>query len=123
MKFLCDVHISFKLVNFLSSKGFECIHVNAILNKWFTEDQLIAKYADENDCILITKDADFRDSYFIKNTPKKLVKINLGNISNIDLIKIIETNLDKIETLNCNENFIIEIDVDNSTFSSMKVIV
>lgn len=121
MKFLCDVHISFKLVNFLNSKGFECVHVNAILNKWFTEDKLIAKYADENDCILITKDADFRDSYFIKNTPKKLVKINLGNISNIDLIKIIDSNLDKMVALNCNDNFIIEIDIDNSTFSSIKV--
>jgi len=31
MKFLCDVHISIKLVKFLISKNHDCIHVNTIL--------------------------------------------------------------------------------------------
>jgi predicted nuclease of predicted toxin-antitoxin system len=41
MKFLCDVHISYKLVNRLILLGFECIHVNNILNKWNTTDNEI----------------------------------------------------------------------------------
>ena len=41
----------------------------------------IANYADQNGLILIAKDADFRDSHYLKKTPKRLVKINLGNIS------------------------------------------
>ncbi len=52
--------------------GFECIHVNAILDKWHSKDAEIAKYVDENNYILITKDSDFRDSFFIKNSPKKI---------------------------------------------------
>ena len=32
MKFLCDVHISYKLVSHLKSMGFETIHVNDILD-------------------------------------------------------------------------------------------
>lgn len=123
MKFLCDVHISFKLVKFLNAKNHECVHINSILDKWFTKDNIIADYADENDFILITKDADFRDSFFLKNTPKKLVKINLGNISNLELIKIIDSNLDKIEKLNSKGSFIIEVDIDNITFSSMKIVI
>lgn len=122
MKFLCDVHISIKLVKFLISKNYECTHVNTILDKWFTKDHEIAKYTDQNNLILITKDADFRDSYYLKNTPKKLVKINLGNISYAELILILDENLSKIEQLNSNSNFILEIDFDNLIFSSMKIV-
>ena len=117
MKFLCDVHISFKLVKTIQVLGFECIHVNAILDKWHTKDSEIAKYVDENNYILITKDSDFRDSFFIKNSPKKLIKINLGNISNRELITIFENNLSKIDTIsNNNSNFIIEVNSTELTF-------
>ena len=81
MKFLCDVHISYKLAKFIESLGYEVIHVNMIFDKWFTKDQEIADYADyadNNDLIIITKDVDFRGSFFIKKSPRKLVKINLG---------------------------------------------
>ena len=117
MKFLCDVHISFKLVKTIQVLGFECIHVNDILDRWHTKDAEIAKYVDENNYILITKDADFRDSFFVKNTPKKLIKINLGNISNKELIAIFENTVSKIETIsNNNSSFIVEVDHDNLTF-------
>ncbi len=86
MKLLCDVHISFKLVNYLRSLGYETVHVNQILDKWFTKDDAISSYADENDMIVLTKDIDFRNSFLIKNTPKKLVRIKLGNLSNAILI-------------------------------------
>ena len=76
MKFLCDVHISYKVVKFLAKSGFETIHVNQILDGWNTKDKDISEYVDSNDLILLTKDYDFRDSFFIKGTPKKLIKIN-----------------------------------------------
>lgn len=113
MRFLCDVHISYKIVNFLSSLGFETIHVNDILQKSQTKDSDICKYADLNDFIVITKDTDFRDLYFIKRIPKKLIKINLGNISNQNLIEILTDNIAKIQTLNSKPNFMLEIDKDS----------
>ena len=64
MKFICDVHISIKLVKFLISKNYNCVHVNTILDKWFTKDNAIAKYTDLNDLLLITKDGDFRASHY-----------------------------------------------------------
>jgi predicted nuclease of predicted toxin-antitoxin system len=76
-------------VKFLESKGYNAFHVNSLPDKWYTKDNYISKYADLNDFILITKDADFRNSYFIKKTPKKLIKVNLGNISNAALIDIV----------------------------------
>jgi predicted nuclease of predicted toxin-antitoxin system len=117
MKILCDVHISFKLVNVIRELGHECIHINSVLDKWFTKDADISKFSDENDYIIISKDSDFRDSFFIKQTPKKLIKINLGNISNNELIKIFIENVNNFELVsNKYNNFIIEIDIENINY-------
>jgi predicted nuclease of predicted toxin-antitoxin system len=113
MKFLCDVHISIKLAQHLNNKGFECIHVNTVLDKWFTSDSNIAKFSDLNDLTLITKDFDFKNSFLVNKTPKKLIKINLGNISNIQLIEILDRFIPEIETINNNHNqYMIEIDTN-----------
>ena len=116
MKFLCDVHISYKIVNYFRSSGFEATHVNEILDKWHTKDGDICTYADDNDLIVLTKDADFRNSFLISNTPKKLVKINLGNMSTSALIEVISDNLQAILRLDANGGFMIELDQDSATF-------
>lgn len=77
-------------------------------------------FADKNDLIVITKDSDFRNSFYIKKTPKKLIKINLENISNSQLIRIISDNLSSIEKLNKNPFFIIEIDSKSIQFNILK---
>lgn len=117
MKLLCDVHISYKVVNYLSEAGYETIHVNQILDRWYTKDKDICEFADKNDFIVITKDYDFRNSYFINGSPKKLIKINLGNISNIELIKILSQLMGAAEKLNNSYSFLIEIDKDRITYS------
>ena len=113
MKFLCDVHISYKVVYYLISTGHEAFHINSILDKWFTSDNEIIKYADQNDLIIISKDSDFMDSFFVNNAPKKLIKINLGNISNEELIKILSSKLDLFESLCKKHKFLVEIDKYN----------
>lgn len=113
MKFLCDVHISFKIVNFLTHRGFEALHVNHTLDGSVTKDPLICQFVDENDYTLITKDNDFINSFFARNTPKKLIKINLGNISNQKLMKIFSDNIQRIVDLDRHENFLLRIDSDD----------
>lgn len=66
--------------------------------------------ADANNLIVITKDSDFRNSYFIRKTPKKLIKINLGNISNTDLIKIFTEIIDTIVKIDSLPHFLVEIE-------------
>jgi len=116
MKFLCDVHISYKIVKYLRSLEFEAIHVNEVLDKWHTKDGDISTYADENDLIVLTKDTDFRNSFLISNTPKKLVKVNLGNLSTSILIDVISENLQAIQKLNSSGGFMIELDQGSTTF-------
>jgi predicted nuclease of predicted toxin-antitoxin system len=120
MKFLCDVHISHKIVAHLKSLGCESIHVNEILDKSETKDSAICRYADENDLILITKDSDFRDSFFVQRTPKKLIKINLGNIPNNELKIIFSENFDSLYKLYSRPNFLLEIDKENSKVIEME---
>ena len=113
MKIICDVHISYKLVNFLKLKGIEAIHVNEILDKWFTKDKAICRFADENDYVVLTKDIDFRNTFFLQDTPKKLIRISLGNIKNQELINIFDKYLDKIiKSLECKSCYL-EIEKDN----------
>ena len=44
------------------------------------------RFADTNDYIVVSKDIDFRNSYFLRHSPRKLIRIVLGNISNNELI-------------------------------------
>lgn len=115
MKFLCDVHISKKIVLHIQKAGFESLHVNDILDSWFTKDEAIASFADTEDWIVVTKDADFRHSYFLKQSPKKLIKINLGNISNVELIKLIDETIRLLQEIKDLELFLLEVDKDDMT--------
>ena len=90
MRVLCDVHIPYRLVNFLRERGVDATHVNRILNKWYTRDSEIARYVDETGSFLITKDADFRDSHFITGKPARVVRVTLGNLSNDQLIALFD---------------------------------
>lgn len=110
MRFLCDVHISHKVVAHIKQLGHYAEHVNDILNSSETKDADICRYADEHDLIVVTEDADFRDSYFIKNTPKKLIKVNLGNIPNQELINLLTNTIQHFQKLELAPVFLIEID-------------
>ena len=117
MKVLCDVHISHKVVRFLKINQIESVHVNEILDSWFTKDKDICIYADAHDFIVFTKDADFRNSHFLSQTPKKLIKLSLGNISTNHLIEILTENLENIRKICVNDNFIIEINPNHISFT------
>ena len=111
MNFLIDVHLPINLSKFLDKQtGCTSIHVNQILKKWNTTDKEICKYADENDLVVITKDADFKSSHFVNRTPKKVIRVTLGNISNTDLILLFTKYLTFILPLSAKADLYIEID-------------
>jgi len=113
MKILCDVHISIKVAKLFVNKGIVSMHVNDILDKWFTTDIKICEYADEHDFTVITKDTDFKNSHFINHSPKKLIKINLENISTNRLIEIFESCYELIiDKFNNNSECYFEINND-----------
>jgi predicted nuclease of predicted toxin-antitoxin system len=110
MNFLIDVHLPISLSKFLNKQeNCTAIHVNQILQKWNTTDADICKYADLNNLIVITKDQDFKNSHFVNKTPKKVIRITLGNISNNNLILLFEKYIPRILTLSLNETFYLEV--------------
>ena len=104
-------------MRFLESKNVETVHVNDILDGDSTKDNEIAKFVDNNDYILMSKDADFQNSHFLNKSPKKLIKINLGNISTKLLIDILDKNFDFICTYFSDDSFLIEINGDTIRIS------
>ena len=43
--------------------------------------------------MVVTKDRDFRDGYLLKGSPRKLLIVATGNISNDALLKLFEVHL------------------------------
>jgi predicted nuclease of predicted toxin-antitoxin system len=113
MHFVCDVHISFKVKDYLIRQGYTAVHLNAILDGDKTADRDIMAFCVENNCILITKDYDFVDSYHLKKIPPKIIKINLGNISNKEIIIRIAELLTLLPDLQNRNTFLIEVDRNN----------
>jgi predicted nuclease of predicted toxin-antitoxin system len=105
MRVLCDVHIARKVVRFFEGKSIEAVHVNDILDGYFTKDADLSRYADFHGYVIITKDADFKDSHFLKASPRKLIKVSLGNIPTNQLILLLDKHLtllqEKFDTGNC----------------------
>lgn len=90
MRVLCDVHIPYRLVNRLRELGVDATHVNRILDGSGTQDGAIAKFADANGMLLITKDSDFRDSHLLQGSPARVLRLTLGNQTNSELIALVE---------------------------------
>ena len=109
MRLLCDVHISYRIVNFLKQYTDQVLHVNNILDKWYTTDQAICEYADMHDFIVVSKDKDFKHSHLVRLSPKKLLLVSLGNLSNEQLISTLARAMGLLEKENKKSSFFIEL--------------
>ena len=74
IRFLCDVHISYKIVNYLKSAGYEVLHINTILDNWYTKDKEISEYADKNDLLLSQKILTSEIAIMSKKSRKNLLR-------------------------------------------------
>ena len=112
MKVLCDVHIARKVVRYFNKEGIEAIHINDILDSWHTKDNKIAGYADQEGYTVMTKDNDFKNSHLLKQSPRRLLMITLGNISTSKLIGILEKNLELLQEKFEKEKCYVEISAE-----------
>ena len=112
IRFIVDAHIPKKLADFLKWKGYDAIHTSELPNQNKTKDSEINKISVEEKRVLITKDLDFIESFFISNKPYKLIFLTCGNISNKELINIFKTNFETIIKM-ISENRMLEITLEN----------
>lgn len=83
--------------------------MNDILDGYFSKDSEISEYCDQHGYILVSKDSDFRHSYFLNFKPKKLLWIKLGSISNDQLIQVVENLFEVLGQLDKRDSFLIEL--------------
>lgn len=108
MNFIVDAQLPKSLARFLREKGHDAIHTLELPDKNKTDDRDINQLSLSEKRVVISKDSDFYDRYFLKLEPYKLLYLTTGNIPNKDLIKIFEKNLTRI-IVELETNFVVEL--------------
>lgn len=96
MKFLLDAHLPCHLAFLLNDQGHDAIHTLDLSQGNRTTDAQINRISVLEQRVVITKDADFVNSFFISKQPYKLLLVSTGNISNKELKEIFSKNLTQI---------------------------
>ncbi len=96
MKFLVDAQLPRRFANWLNEAGHDALHTLDLPKKNSTPDSQLIVRAMQEGRIVISKDADFVQSFLVMGEPPLLL-ISTGNIANAELEKIFRANLSAIE--------------------------
>jgi len=99
MKFFVDAQLPYGLKLFLFELGYDTLHTDDLPNKEKTQDDEIRLISVSQNRIVITKDSDFLDSYYINKIPQKLLLISTGNIKNKYLFNLFKQNMSTLTEL------------------------
>ena len=106
MRFLLDAQLPRRLVFVIQALNHDAIHTLDLPKRNRTPDNDIISYATAHDCIVVTKDADFVDAFYLRGQPKQLLLISTGNISNFELEKLLRTHWSALADLFAAHHFI-----------------
>ena len=109
MKLLVDAQLPRRFVHLLNDAGHDAIHTLDLPLKNKTKDSEINQISIQEQRIVITKDADFVNSFLIHRRPWKLLLISTGNIRNSELERLFRANLNKLDSLFDSEADFIEL--------------
>lgn len=96
MKFLIDAHLPRRLVYRFQEAGLDAKHTLDLPLKNRTPDTVLNSISLDEKRVLVTKDADFVNSFLLQRKPYKLLLVSTGNIKNRHLELLVLANLEKI---------------------------
>jgi len=96
MRFLVDAQLPRLLAIRLNQLGHSANHTLDLTAGNHTPDHEITALADQQDAVVITKDADFLDSHLLGGAPASLLLVSTGNISNRQLLGLFEAHISLI---------------------------
>jgi predicted nuclease of predicted toxin-antitoxin system len=96
MKFLIDAQLPRHLAATLKWNGLDTLHTLDLPLGNTTPDWRINEISVEERRIVVSKDADFVNSFLISGVPYKLMLVSTGNISNRELEQLFIRNLSAI---------------------------
>jgi predicted nuclease of predicted toxin-antitoxin system len=111
IRFLVDAQLPKKLARLLEEAGYDTFHTLDLPEGNRTKDQEINRRSIEEKRIVVTKDEDFVESLLISDKPYKLLIVRTGNITNRELLALVERSIPRI-TQAFLENRLIEITQD-----------
>ena len=116
MRFLIDAQLPKSLAVFMREQGLDAIHTLELPNRNATTDSEIRLLSIHEERIVISKDADFYDSYTLKQEPYKLVYLTIGNLGNKELLTLFAKNLthliavlERSSVIEMNQHFLITL--------------
>ena len=96
MKFLLEAHLPRRLVYRLREAGHDAPHTLDLPKRNRTTNTEINDVSESEQRIVVTKDADFVNSFYVSEKPYKLLLISIGNISNTELEALFVPNIPSI---------------------------
>ena len=100
LRFLVDAQLPRRLAQFLAfHTGCDCLHTLELPAANQTQDGSITQLSMAEQRIVITKDADFVNSFLLHSQPYKLLLVSMGNISTNDLLALFREFLPQLTKL------------------------
>jgi predicted nuclease of predicted toxin-antitoxin system len=96
MKFLVDAQLPRRLVARLREAGHEALHTLDLPLGNRTPDSIINELSLNEGYVVVTKDADFVNSFLLHRRPHKLLLISTGNARNSELESLFVSHLESI---------------------------
>lgn len=96
MKFLVDAQLPRHLAASLKWSGHDVLHTLDLSSGNHTPDWRINEISVEEQRVVVTKDADFVNSFLLSGVPYKLLLVSTENISDRELKGIFSKNLSSI---------------------------
>jgi len=96
MKFIVDAQLPRRLAKSLCGQGYDAIHTLDLAQGNLTKDSAINRLSIAEQRVVISKDADFVNSFLVSKKPYKLLLVSTGNITNQQLESLFAENIHAI---------------------------
>jgi predicted nuclease of predicted toxin-antitoxin system len=113
MKFLLDAQLPRRLAVRLRAAGHDAIHTLDLPLGNRTPDNVINEISLDESRVVVTKDADFVNSFIVSRKPYKLLLISTGNIKNEELNSLLMDNLKRLGEAFTSHDF---VEISRSSF-------
>jgi predicted nuclease of predicted toxin-antitoxin system len=94
VKFLIDAQLPARLAKSLNQARHDALHTLELPDRNRSTDSDVAQLADTDGRVVVTKDRDFREGHLLARSPRQLLVVATGNISNQALLSLFELHLD-----------------------------
>lgn len=98
-RLLVDAQLPLRLARTLARSGFDTLHTRDLPRGNATQDADINRLSLAEERIVVTKDADFAQTFLVRGEPYKLLLVSTGNIGNRELEEFFTANVTRLVEL------------------------